>query len=159
MISKDVLLILYWSIHPCLCLQLWSTLAWVNRALLLLLCDLGKLSTCLKFCQWCCSWSMHAMRLFLPCLASSSCLFTGCMLSLSCNALWWVHRARKHAYLVSVLPCSSFSLSLNLLTIIAMFTWFPLYFLIPFGLWSVRDFCCMLWVASCHALLFHVTFL
>ena len=77
----------------------------------------------------------NAMLLFLPCLASMPCLLAGCMLSLSCHALWWVHRARKHAYLISVLPCSSFLLGLNLLTIIAMFTWLPLYFLIPFGLW------------------------
>ena len=33
-----------------------------------------------------------------------------------------------------------------------MFTWVPLYFLILFGLWSVRDFWSMLWVDSCHAL-------
>ena len=52
---------------------------------------------------------MHAMLLFLPCLDSMPCLLAGCMLSLSCNALWGVHRARKHAYLISVLPCSSFS--------------------------------------------------
>ena len=44
----------------------------------------------------------------------------------------------------SVLPCSSFLLSLNLLTKLAMFTWLPLYFPIPFGWWSVRDFCCVL---------------
>jgi len=55
----------------------------------------------------------------------------------------------------SVFAMSSFLLSLNLLTKLAMFTWLPLYFLIPFGLWLVRDFCCMLWVASCHALLCH----
>ena len=61
------------------------------------------------FCRGCCSWSMHAMLFFLPCLASMPCLLAGCILSLSCNALWWVHRARKHAYLISVLPCSSFS--------------------------------------------------
>ena len=111
------------------------------------------------FWRCCCSWSVHAMLLFLPCLASMRCLLAGCMLSLSCNALWWVHRARKHAYLISVLPCSNFLLSLNLLTIIAMFTWMQLYFLIPFGLWSVRDFCCMIWVASCHSLLCHDMFL
>ena len=46
----------------------------------------------------------------------------------------------------SVLPCSSFLLSLNLLTKLAMFTWLPLYFLIPFDLWSARDFCSMLHV-------------
>ena len=43
MISKDVLLILSCSIHPCLCLQLWSTLAWVNRALLLLFRESGQI--------------------------------------------------------------------------------------------------------------------
>ena len=35
-ISKDDLLTLWCYIHPCLCLHLWRTLAWVNRALLLL---------------------------------------------------------------------------------------------------------------------------
>ena len=134
MISKDDFEILLCSIHPCLCLQLWSTLAWLNLSYF---CYKMFLADCLRvnqFCRACCSWSMHAMRLFFPCLASMPCLLAGCMFSLSCNALWWVLRARKHAYLISVLPCSSFLLSLNLLTIIAMFTWLPLYFLIPFGL-------------------------
>ena len=61
------------------------------------------LAGCLRvgqFCRGCCSWSMHAMRLFLPCLASMPCLLAGCMLSLSCNALWWVHRARKRAFII-----------------------------------------------------------
>ena len=42
---------------------------------------------------------------FLPCFASWSCLLAGSMLSLSCNALCWVHRARKHAYVTLFLPC------------------------------------------------------
>ena len=52
----------------------------------------------------------------------------------------------------SVFAMSSFLLSLNMLTKLAMFTWVPSYLLIPFGLWSVRDFCYMLLVESCHAL-------
>ena len=36
MFSKDVLDIWLWSIHPCPCLQLWSALACLNLALLLL---------------------------------------------------------------------------------------------------------------------------
>ena len=35
------------------------------------------------FCQACCSWSMHAMLLFLPCLACILCVLDGCILSLS----------------------------------------------------------------------------
>ena len=105
-----------------------------------------------QFCRGCCSWSMHAMRVFLPWLAYLSCILSGCMLSLSCNALWWVHRAREHAYVTLFLPCSSFLLSLNLLTKLAMFTWLPLYLLILFGLWSVKDFCHMNLVEYFHAL-------
>ena len=59
----------------------------------------------------------------------------------------------------SVYEMLSFLLSLNLLTKLAMFTWLRLYFLIPFGLWSVRDFCYMPCVVSCHALLCHDMFL
>ena len=44
----------------------------------------------------------------------------------------------------SVFAMSSFLLSLNLLTKLAMFTWVPSYLLIFFDLWSVRDFCSML---------------
>ena len=44
-----------------------------------------------------------------------------------------------------------FLLSLNLLTKLAMFTWVPSYLLILFGSWSVKDFCSMQLVDSCHA--------
>ena len=144
----------------------WYLFHFCHACLNLLLCELAiaQCSYFVKHLEWIPAMCFVDMLvcsslLFLPCLASMPCLLPGCMLSLSCNALWWVHRARKHAYLISVLPCSSFLPSLNLLTIIAMSTWLPLYFLIPFGLWSVRDFCCMLWVASCHGLLCHDMFL
>ena len=100
-----------------------------HNSILLYFCYKMFLADCLRvnqFCQGCCSWSMHAMILFLPCLASWACLLAGSMISLSCNALCWVHRARKHAFII-----------LNLLTKLAMFTWVPSYLLILFGLWSV----------------------
>ena len=53
----------------------------------------------------------------------------------------------------SVYAMPIFLLSQNLLTKLAMFTWVPSYLLILFGLWSVRDFCAMLWVDSWLALL------
>ena len=59
----------------------------------------------------------------------------------------------------SIFAMSSFLLSLNLLTKLAMFTWVPSHLMILFGLWSVRDFCYMLWVVSCHALLCYVMIL
>ena len=40
----------------------------------------------------------------------------------------------------SVFAMTSFLLTLNLLTKLAMFTWVPSYFLILSGLWSVKDF-------------------
>ena len=42
---------------------------------------------------------------------------------------------------------------------LAMFTWVPSYLLILFGSWSVRDFCSMQLVDSCHALVCYDMFL
>ena len=42
---------------------------------------------------------------------------------------------------------------------LAMFIWVPSYFLILFGSWSVKDFCSMCLVVSCHALSFYDKFL
>ena len=82
-----------------------------HDSILLYFCYKMFLADCLhviQFCRGCCSWSLHAMRLFLSWLASWSCLLAGCMLSLSCNAFLWVHQARKHAYVTLFLPCPVF---------------------------------------------------
>ena len=41
----------------------------------------------------------------------------------------------------------------------AMFTWVPSYLLILFGSWSVKDFCSMQLVGSCHDFVYHDKFL
>ena len=64
--SKDVLNIWLFYIYSCPCLQLWSSLACDFRALLLLQNVLADCLHVIQFCQRCCSWSLHAMNLFLP---------------------------------------------------------------------------------------------
>ena len=101
-----------------------------------------------------------------------------CMLW-ACSCFVWLHdhvSCWQYAYLVmqclvvsesssqrglhnSVFAISSLLQSLNLLPKLAMFTWVPSYLLILFGLWSVRDFCSMLWVDSCHAFVCYELFL
>ena len=86
--SKGVLNIWLWSIHPCLCWHLWSSLACHFHALLLLqivswqivymLFNLAEVVVVGPDMLWCC---------FLPCIASMSCILDGCMLSLSWDAL------------------------------------------------------------------------
>ena len=78
---------------------------------------------------------------------------------LSSIALWWVNRAHKDAFIILLMPCSVFCEVWNLLTKLAMFTWVPSYLLYLFGSWSVRDFCSMHLVYSCHVLFCYDKFL
>ena len=91
------------------------------------------------------------MLLFLPWIASQTFHLAVGMLVLSCIALWWVDQAHQDAFVMLLLPCSVFCQVWNLLTELAMFTWVPSYLLFLFGSWSVRDFCSMPLVDSCHA--------
>ena len=96
---------------------------------------------------------------FLPWLDFWPCLLVGCMLSLSWNALCWVHRARKHAFVTLFMPCPVFLLSLNLFIKLATFTWVPSYLLCLFGSWSVREICSMHLVEAWRAFVHHDMFL
>ena len=92
--SKGVLNIWLLSIHSCLWLQLWSSLACHFRALVLLqnvswqivymLFNLAEVVVVGPDMLCCC---------LLPCIASMTCLLDDVMLILSCNDLWWVNRA------------------------------------------------------------------
>ena len=147
MISKDDLLMLWCSIHPGLCLQLWSTLAWVNRALLLLeivswqivylLFNFAKLIVIDPCIYYCCS--CHD---FLLChvLLMSACLVCHERLCSECIEL----TNMPTCYLF--LPCPVFLPSLKSVMKLAMFTWVPSFLMVLFGLWPVRDFWSMLWV-------------
>ena len=104
--SKGVLNIWLCSIHSCPWLQLWSSIACHFRALLLLqivswqivymLFNLAEVVVVGPDMLWCC---------FLPCIASMTCLLDGCVLSLSWNALYWVHRAHEGAFVIMSMPC------------------------------------------------------
>ena len=75
------------------------------------------------------------------------------------NLLLQVIQAHQHVYLSLFLPCSVFLPSLNLFMELAMFTWVPSYLLCLFGSWSVRDFCSMQVVESCHGFVCYDMFL
>ena len=76
----------------------------------------------------------------------------------------WLH---FHAMFCSVVSGSSsptcllivISTMYESVILLAMFTWVPSYFLCLFGSWSVRDFCSMHLVVSCHAFFCHDLFL
>ena len=75
-------------------------------------CFLADCLHVIQFCQGCCSWSLHAMNLLLPCLASQTCLLTVGCLAMPCFALWWVVQAHQHAFIILFLPCMNLSYNL-----------------------------------------------
>ena len=153
MFTKDVLLYMSFSIHPCPWLHLWLAVDCCYHAPNLLnnvVVSLLTLSSMLPRLLL----VIHAPYELAISMLSFINMYYYCWLPFHAMYCSVVSDSSSPTFLLIVVPAMYESV-----ISFAMFTWMPSFLLILFGSWSLRDICCMHLVDSCHAFVCHDKFL